>query len=261
MNYPVFIEVELTNRCNLNCVMCPTQYMTRVKEDMDILLVKKIADESKDKTKNCYLHQIGEPLLYPLLTSAIIMMHDAGIHTSLSTNAMLLTEDRSSMLLESKLDEISLCLDSIDKNNYESIRRGANFETVYNNIRKFIFLKNKTNSTIRTIVQMIEMKENREECEEFKKVFTGRALIKPFSTFAGKINNLAAEPPRRYKCNKVNTHLTIQSNGNAVVCCRDFNGISVMGNVKDQSICEIWNSDKYNEFRKNFRESELCKDC
>ena len=44
--------------------------------------------------------------------------------------------------------------------------------------------------------------------------------------------------------------MTIKSNGEAVMCMEDYNNEIVLGNAKSESLFEIWNGQKYFEFRK-----------
>lgn len=266
LNLPVFVELELTNRCNLKCIMCPNGIgkMTRPLQDMDMMLLSKITDQLKGHTKDSYLHQMGEPLLYPKLFEAIDMVSMAGMRPSISTNAMLLDTVMTERVLSSSLDEIFLCLDSLYEPVYNKIRRGGDFVRVMGNIGHFLNRRKHYDTPLNVIVQLIQMEENKGEWIKFESFFKQEGvavLVKEYSTFAGQVKKGETPETRRFKCNKVNTHMTIQSNGDVVPCCRDFNGISVMGNVNHQLVAEIWNSDKYNEFRKNFRDSELCKEC
>lgn len=264
LNYPVHIGFELTNVCNLDCVMCPHGIMKRPQGFFDKELFKKVVDETEGRVKTSYLHQIGEPLLYPDVVELVNYAAAAGIRTSLSTNCILLDETMIEKILNSSLAEITLCLDSLDKENYERIRKGGDFDKVIGNIQSFLAKRRKEQSTIHTQIQMIKMKENENEWDKFKKLFGSEnieILVKEYSSFAGKVLKEENPEPMRFSCNKMNTHITIHWNGDVVPCCRDFEGLEIMGNIKDKSISEIWGSDKYNDFRKNYLNKELCRCC
>ena len=65
-------------------------------------------------------------------------------------------------------------------------------------------------------------------------------------------------------CSNLFETTTIQSDGNVVACCYDIVGEEVFGNIKLQSIFDIWNTKKYVKFRKNFTEkkySRMCENC
>lgn len=60
-------------------------------------------------------------------------------------------------------------------------------------------------------------------------------------------------------------YITILTNGDVVPCCIDYEGKKVMGNITSQSLSDIWNSEKYFNFRKDAlslnKKNELCKKC
>ena len=62
---PLHIDLEVTTRCNLKCVMCEHSFDPPKPMDLDVDLGKKIIKEFAEKggcaIKFCYL---GEPLLY-----------------------------------------------------------------------------------------------------------------------------------------------------------------------------------------------------
>ena len=263
-DFPIHVEFELTNRCNLACLMCPHRIMERQQGDMNMAILKKAVDECRGKVKTTYLHQIGEPLLYPHIIEAINYVADAGIRTSISTNGMLLDELMTEKLLNSQLHEIYLMLDSMDKHVFENLRFGGDFDTVYNNYQYFLSRKVEKKSDIHVKLQMIAMQENRGDREKFRQiVFAGidELDVKPFSSFAGAVTKSEPQENRRFGCAKPTSQLTIQWNGDMVPCCRDYNGFMVMGNVQNQTISEVWNSKKYNEFRANYKTSNLCERC
>src|SRR3990167_10235450 len=100
--FPNSIDIELTNACNLNCIMCPrTTSMQRPIGMMDFDLFQKIVDEAvKYGTKAFSLHVFGESLLYPKIFEAIsyIKNKDKNISITLSTNGTLLNHNKNTQL-------------------------------------------------------------------------------------------------------------------------------------------------------------------
>ncbi len=45
------------------------------------------------------------------------------------------------------------------------------------------------------------------------------------------------------------TSLTVMSNGNIVPCTQDYDAEMIFGNIKKDSLEDIWNGEKYKEFR------------
>jgi len=274
--FPIHIEIETTNRCNLSCIMCPHRLMKRKQEDMKMEVFEKIAKECDGKVKTSYLHMIGEPLLHKDIVHMIKTIHFAGIKTSISTNCMLLEDDLMKDIISfSYLDELVMCLDGTDKNTYSKFRVGGDFDRVVYNINECIkYRRSASNSPTQLILQLINMQDNIEQQKDIFKKYQakldevgGRIWIKDFSTFAGAIDDLGniKTKPRRFKCNKLNTHIAFHSNGDCVICCRDYDGITKIGNILDASISDLWLSAEYNKYRidhvsKRY-ENPMCKNC
>ena len=86
------VAVELTNRCNLHCGMCPLPNLTRPSADMPWELVQKVAADLRDNgVQVSWLHEMGEPLLSPRLAEAIELFPGC----SVSTNAVALSQRKA----------------------------------------------------------------------------------------------------------------------------------------------------------------------
>ena len=60
--------------------------------------------------------------------------------------------------------------------------------------------------------------------------------------------------------------MAILFNGDVIVCCQDWNRGTVVGNVCNSSVKEIWNSTKMNQIRrsilrKRYNEVKSCQAC
>jgi radical SAM protein with 4Fe4S-binding SPASM domain len=56
--------------------------------------------------------------------------------------------------------------------------------------------------------------------------------------------------------------LSIHSNGNVVVCCRDIEAVMKLGNINDNSLKEILDSELMSKYKdEKFKNSKLCKKC
>jgi radical SAM protein with 4Fe4S-binding SPASM domain len=246
--------------------MCPQSIMKRDRGYMSWEVFKKAVDEASGHCKTSYLHQIGEPLLHPEIIQMINYAEDKGIRTSISTNCLLLDERMSVLILDSKLKEITLCLDSLDPATYEKIRKNSDFKKVMENISRFLNMRPGRNNHIHVQVQMIKMKENEREWDSFKIGKADEILVKSYSTFAGNVVKGEHENGYRHGCKKAWNCLTIQWNGDMVLCCRDFDGVTKIGNIQTDSIVQVWNGQKYKDIRqafinKNFNELPFCSKC
>lgn len=152
---PEIAVIEITNRCNLNCVMC--YRLTYLKEigDMDFSLFKQIVKSIKGAQYVC-CQGGGEPLLHPQVFEMIEYAHKvcAPKTLTITTNGTVLTREMARKLASSKLSVLHVSIDGSDKETYERIR-GFDFDQVVANVRYF-----KSVSRIPTVIQFTVMKEN-----------------------------------------------------------------------------------------------------
>ena len=145
--FPEGLNIETINRCNLRCVMCPADKMTRPRGIMEMKLYEKIIEECSNYIKiikNFSLFMQGEPLLDNLLEERIRMAREAGIpNIEIATNGTLLTPARAKKLIDAGLDRIVIAIEDTDKNVHESIRVGSKYKRVIANIENLIFTRNK----------------------------------------------------------------------------------------------------------------------
>jgi len=152
------LDIELTGKCNLKCVMCPQSFgiangeMTR--EDFMRIL------PTIEKAEQVTLHGVGEPILEFALET--IPPH---VDIFFNTNATLLKKDRSELLLKyhKKIKYINVSLDAATPETYEKIR-GGRLDLVLRNLREFKEMRDALGLSYPLIyLNMTIMKENVDE--------------------------------------------------------------------------------------------------
>jgi len=113
-NYPHQAQIEVTNRCNLKCKMCPRDYFKVPKEDMPLDTFKKIVSRLEG-VKLLTLTGWGEPLIHPHIFEMIAYCKARSFSVKFTTNGTLLTSDFRKRIIESGLDEISISIESVKK--------------------------------------------------------------------------------------------------------------------------------------------------
>lgn len=279
-SFPNMIHIEPTNHCNLQCVMCPQpRDMTRVKGTMELKMFKDIINELRNTPAEfVYLHQFGESLLVNDVYEMIDYAEDANIRAGMSTNAVALNEKNSKRLLNSKLSFLTLSLDGGKQEIYDKFRPGDSWERVEKNVFKFLDLRKKmTNEKSPfVVVQTISMKGNENSIQNLKNKFSDYNVIfsnKPFNDWGGKlddINSLAImdhsqDNKEIEKCEKPYKLLTIEWDGTVVPCTRFWDNQFTYGKFPEQTLREIWNSDKAQKFRAAHNKSRdglsFCSTC
>lgn len=143
--YPRVLEVTTDNICNLECIMCRSEYSSRIARKNEVVLngqIDKSAFVSEIEEFIPHLNEIiisgGEPFLSPLSLQLMTMVLSVnpGCRISVNTNGTMITDSIKQMLEKGNF-HINLSLDSIHKSTYEEIRAGANFDSVMENLKYF----------------------------------------------------------------------------------------------------------------------------
>lgn len=113
-DYPSQAQIEITNRCNLTCAMCPRDHFNLPQEDMPIEIFKRIVSRLGG-VKLLTLTGWGEPLMHPQIFEMIAYCKERGYSVKLTTNGTLLTSDIQQKVISSGLDEITFSLESISR--------------------------------------------------------------------------------------------------------------------------------------------------
>ena len=181
---PEVYTLELTNRCIMNCRMCPHKYLTREQGNMDFDLYKKIVNQLDKSTHNILnLDGMGESFLHPNLKDFIIYARQKGFQPRISMNPVLLSPKNIQMVFDSGLSYIILALDGTSQETYEYFRgKNANYKKAVENINNMLEIKNREKRKEPHItLQMIQMQKNAGEVEEFRKIWNKQGVdkIKP----------------------------------------------------------------------------------
>lgn len=257
---PTRLWIEPTNLCNLHCAMCLNKDLSsNERGNMDFAVFRKIIDEASGFAHDIYLHHRGESLLHPRIFDMVAYAKRKGLYTRLHTNGTLLDKEKSKLLLNSGLDFLSFSFDGYDKETYESIRCGANFEKTLTNIIEFLKIKrrgkNKSPFTVLTVIDF-SSKKNKNLSEKRKKQFLRHFNSLPLDAlrirkphnWGGEFNTDESQANYRslfgfVPCTFLWYALVIFWNGTVVPCPQDFFGKLAIGNIKENSLIQLWNSE------------------
>jgi radical SAM protein with 4Fe4S-binding SPASM domain len=256
--------------------MCPNKDMDKTdKGYMDMALFKKIVDEAAPFVFDINLAHRGESLLHPHIIEAIIYAKQKGLYTRLHTNGSLLTEDLSQQVIQAGLDRLSFSFDGYEKQTYEKIRIGGDFDKTVSNIVRFLEIKKETRSKKPfTAIEVISFDEpERQASRQAKSAFPKRFENLPLDSIVMKeLHNWAGqiEKERRGKkytiCPFPWNALIIYWDGSVLPCTQDFFGGFIAGDANESSLKTIWNGKEMRFIReklatKNIQELKTCSGC
>lgn len=134
---PVCLYLEVTNRCNLLCTMCPRTYEELEPEaDMSWDLFTSIVNQF-DSIQRVVLHGVGEPMLVKDLPERIEFLKKRGIYVLFNTNGTLLNEANGERLLDTGLDELRVSLDAAESSVFQMVRGRDMLDRIVRNLAGF----------------------------------------------------------------------------------------------------------------------------
>src|SRR3989344_6615489 len=147
-SFPKFLHIEITNACNLDCVMCPRHDMKRKVGFMPMELFKKIIDQVPKGSKIAIsLNLFGESFLHPKLYEMIKYAKQSNVgEVHLNSNITIINEHKARAILESGIDVLALSFEGTNKKTYEYLRIGSNFERVEENIKLILRIQKELNA-------------------------------------------------------------------------------------------------------------------
>ncbi len=276
---PSVYVVEVTNRCNVNCIMCPQSSINPGRHrDLTTESAVRLADWIAPYAELVMLYFMGEPTLNADLDEIIDIFRSriAG-RLVLSTNAVALRDEDIRLLTDGRLDLLIACIDRWDGEAYEGIRRGATFDEVVANVEALAAECRAT--TTELLVKALDIKMPLEERERFVvhwEAHGARALVGWLDTWAGQRPNLAklastnAAPyaaEERNACADLWFKMVINVNEDVVLCCHDWNSMTVLGSaLSGQSVHQVWGGRELQRLRqehaqRNFGCHKLCRGC
>jgi MoaA/NifB/PqqE/SkfB family radical SAM enzyme len=156
---PFHAEIQLTDRCNLDCGFCCTRRF-REQAELSLKEITRIAGE----LKNLGCHSVtlnggGEPLLHRDIGEALLSFSSAGLSINhLTTNGTLLSPRVADLLIGAGCDEVIVSLNAATPQEYATLMgtSSRHFQRVTDNIRTLIAMRNEASTeTPKVVIQFL----------------------------------------------------------------------------------------------------------
>ncbi|HOY32955.1 MAG TPA: radical SAM protein [Bacteroidales bacterium] len=146
----ITIRMDITNKCNLRCIMChykEKEIYSRPAQNITPGELKKQLHDISPFVKHIMLSCGYEPLMSKYFSDILKMIYENYPHMEMAmcTNGMLLDSRARKAIIENKVASVLFSLDGATKNTVEKIRVGVNYEKVIGNIMALRDLKRKYN--------------------------------------------------------------------------------------------------------------------
>ena len=257
-DFPLHVDFESTNRCNLRCAMCQIDFDTMKSGDMKIALYKRaIRQCGEEHLASIKLNLRGEPTVSKDLVEMVRLAKEAGIiEVQFNTNGVALNEELAHDLIEAGLDRIKFSIDGATPEVYERIR-GVKYDPVVNNVINFVRIRDEKRQVRPVVhVQMVYMEDNKDEVVEYVKQWQGIVNRIGFSRYRSTERSLEdkrrvqSTPIMTVPCSQLWQRLAITFDGQILMCCGDHTVLNPLGNINEMSLKEAWRSELLEEYRK-----------
>jgi len=288
---PLSISVEPTTSCNLRCPECPSglRSFTRPTGMLQKDLFHQVIDQLHPTLSYLIFYFQGEPYLHPQFLDLVAYASSKSIYTATSTNAHYLTDKNAEATVRSGLDRLIISIDGTSQDTYQSYRVGGSLEKVIDGTRTIVEWKRRLKSkTPHLVFQFLVVKPNEHEIPEVyqlaKSLGVDEVKLKTAQIYDYKNGSPlipSLEKYSRYRkladgkyaiknsfdnhCWKMWHSCVVTWDGKVVPCCFDKDAHYVLGDLNKNTFREIWQGEKYQDFRASLLRSrseiEMCKNC
>ncbi len=204
------------------------------------------------------LHGYGDPLLDKNMPQYVKALKAKGFYSYFSCNPANIDIKQTEEMFVSGLDYIKYSIESTDDEKHKLIRGDeSNFTKSYKAILDLLKLKAEKKYKTKIVITMLDLNAENQQ-EEFQKL---REVFKDKDVYI----YLKSEDQQWYRedyhgtnsihwseiCQHPWLSMTIKSNAEVAMCMEDFNNDIVLGEANKNSLYDIWNGEKYNQFRKD----------
>lgn len=299
LKVPFSVQIDICSVCNLQCKFCFHSDLQAIQESgikfglMPYEVFTHIIDEFKinwaDKgyqIKKLRLFKIGEPLLHPDVVRMIQYAKEANVAEciEITTNGTLLNSRLNQELIDAGLDILNISVNGINEKQYiDTCNFRMSFQEFRDNVVDF-YQKCKIEddeNRCRIFIKYSDIGYSEKEKSEFYQLFgdiCDEIFVETISATMWQDTNISKyvvnahqgiygqQLKKKQVCPFLFTTMVINDRGIAHICCMDWKSQYVLGDLKHESVEDIWNKGKLREFQKlhlAFKKDmvKICKNC
>jgi MoaA/NifB/PqqE/SkfB family radical SAM enzyme len=254
--YPRLVAIETTSRCNAACPFCPYSVRSREKSHMDQALFEKIVQDCTEfplPAIEPFLN--GEPFVDPNIMDRMELIRSRLPKAQLRvySNGYALSPKRVDSLCGLGIDHLYISLNTLNPEKYQSIM-GLKLERTLDNV-KYLTDPSRRHKVARRITLRMTRTDDTtlSEQRDFKRFCDSRhvrCFIVGLFNYKGEVNSSLPVP--RYPCEHI-TRLDILSSGKAALCCMDQDGEYPLGDLRQQSVLEVYRGETSRRYQSMHR--------
>ncbi len=272
LSTPFIVNVDPASACNFNCSFCPTGHDALIRETgrfqgvMKYELFQKLVDDLQEfdqPLKVLRLYKDGEPFLNKRLPDMIRYAKASGRvpYVDTTTNGSLFTPERLAAVLEAGLDKINISVDGMSNAQYREFTGfDLDFERFVDNVRWLYANKGDCEVMVKIPAELLKAGQR----ELFLQTFGNhcdRIFIENFAPcwpefdveahtgFTISQGIYQQEVQRTDTCPYIFYSMSVNADGQVSSCFLDWRRKLTIGDVRHESLADIWRGDAMNALR------------
>ncbi|MEK9684953.1 MAG: radical SAM/SPASM domain-containing protein [Rhodospirillaceae bacterium] len=278
LSTPITLFVDPSDACNFKCKFCPTSDRSLMKEvgrpwkQMEWELFEKIITDLKEfpkKVEVLRMYKDGEPFINKNFVKMIkfARLEKVANRIDTTTNASLLTPQKADLLAEAGLSRINISIYGVNSQQYKDFSKTkAEFNRIVQNVKYFDSISGDCEVLVKISGDHLTADEKQlfldtfgDHCDRiyiehvmscWPNFELGDLVNKDFGIYGQKIEKVDVCPYPFYS-------MSVNSDGLVSVCFLDWSRKLIIGDVKIQSVKDVWQSSKMKQYQKMFLEGKI----
>ena len=273
LDFPSKIQIQTVNRCNYLCPMCPYPEVTAQedKTQIDSELFERLIDEVRQagrQVKLCLMLQ-NEPLLDRRFVDFLDLAHrseDAVSSISTVSNGSVLSEELLDTLMAYDRFYLTISVNSTDRERYQAVHGRDLWPRVHR------LLSGWQGRRERIRLSFVLSSDALDEGREFQRFWGDLGYATRLVPIFARVDTMTVDSPVHEidedygHCHYPVDTLTVLADGGVVMCCNDWLHTQRLGDLRNQSIAEVWRSEDRRRLQRaalegTLRDEAMCARC
>lgn len=249
------VRVEVCTACNYDCTICCRDIFSRKIATMSTPFFRELLEKIQTETDQYELVTFagfGEPLMDPDFVKKVRIAREMGFEATVLTNGYRLTPELFAQLNDLGMQSVRVSFYGMDEESYDNVHRPprGSFEKVSGNLENICTMERSTEVLMTlNVVEGLNDSDVRRWIDHWEPRADLVEVWRPHNWVDGQAYRRLTEE-KRPTCGRPFTGpLQVQVDGTVNMCCFDFNGKLLLGDLRTQALGEIFDSSAFKVIR------------
>lgn len=263
------LEFEATNRCNIRCIHCPHEAISRPSGRLDWptfeAVIRNVREHLAGERFSLSFSGMGEPLLNPLIYRFIQHVRDDA-YTAFSTNALLLDESAVERLIDAGLDRLYVSFPADDPAVHSAMMGGASYGKSARNLR--CALEKSAGKRLEICANLVVTRRNGDQVTSTRRFLHREGVdsvtVSLVHNRGGNLRDTSVcdvppMPAGDWPCDVLAHTLFLDWRGHALICDHDLKGEYGYGDLVHEPLADVLR--RREEMLAHHRSFPICRKC